>query len=1142
MGLAQDGVVRIPLNTFRKGPSNLLSSTGKHLSFSQLSKLNSHGVDLSKIYPVEDKYWQNKKYPAVDQKVHNEMPNVEQGLDFVETFGAVPQLGIFSAVVASPKKPSQRVILTLGLSIQSSLMKSALLRKLGYYQYSPKYYNKVKLNFASKEARQQFVLDAFCAADDTTVTDTCLTLEGYKSEASPRQFISDVGETGLYVYGAYLEKLHPEVPSLFDGLTPASGDLLRYNVTSRQFRALVVPFSIGNFSESLMSVAGQVAFVRDGHAVVNYPFPQYFSETESSDVKWMLRRVAALTEQDWDEIVDASHYPQCYKQRVKALLLLRSQNLINTFFEHDEAKQLFQVSIPDIRYDCQDMVKDGRIVKQFLPDYPQRFFYGESESLFAFPDLVQYINIRAMSAAIGVGISKLSEKLDLKRTKILSDKATINGFRMDPNGSPVPIGYVPIQQFGLGIGASRFVTTGTFYGSDAAVQLVDNVSLSANIGYGYIVLDNVGGIGNPLAMLNGAVDFTHVRPLQSMKETKEIPWTDLFVPSKLAKVTAPIKDGNLSEFFANLAVGEVFTITSSVGGGAQYGWNYGLDNIIGFTGSHIPTLGFMAGSNKVILKQLQIIRTPQGFQIFIRKQDTKAFNVAVDFNYFMNLLKIKNDTPVTKLHTDAFILNYNNDYIQQIEKTLETVRKDAKENELDPEEAVQQYFIENPEIEKSYKSKKNFSDRMVGALSTLFHGFSTEKLYVNFKKQRFDIDHGLKTNEIKTKILWWRWSKLNEEHLFKFIKPELVPVEHGEVINKPIEVVTYKKGQMSGRDLFGFGLGVVDAVLKEKLEKFAPVFSQESQNPSQMPFGRAQWHTVRTDVELSQREGRLKPVAVLQSVWGGWSLKKAELDKILEKVRARFKGTEFETKDLIPEETFSTVKKLDFFRITENLSLLDAGLEKIKNTVIDPDATGFEVDKAKFMDRFVQKISELGSNNKARPQDKAIFKNLLTIIGAGNEQLGHKIYMEQCKKRIRQQQLAQQTKGSPPVSYITWSKGTRYECLEPWVNKVISKAREFQRSSERDQARLMTELIYELEENIPLYVLLKAIGPENYLYFVEVTGFKVGAEVNEQGVFVSNVLGEPRNKHPYANGLLSYIAERLGLMPLEIDRTQGSFQ
>lgn len=1141
---AHEGIVRIPLKTFTKPALNLVGPGGQKLSIADLARMNNTGADLSKLQPIEDKYWQNKKYTAIDTKIHAEMPNAETGVTIDSYLGANRELGFYTVIVKPSNGKSERYGLTLGLQTHASLLKSALLRKLGYFQQSPKHYDKIKLNFANKEEKDLFVKRAFCEQGPDAVSIDCLSIAPFKTDTDKREFLSEAGGNSLYVHGAYLEKMDSEIPSLFDGLTPASVESIPYFASDRQFRALLVPFVIGDVQESLGRVAPESVLVRDGWAYINFAFSDYFSQTSGDDVKWMLRRVGQLTDQDWNEIVEAAEFPQGLNQLAKAAIMSRAQNMMTWFFDR-EAQGMMQARIPDFNYSSPDgLVVNGRITQEYIPGEPHRFTHGERQSPFEKGDFLRYMVIKSQSSAIGLAINKLSEKFKLQRQEVTSQK--VNGFRIRNDGKIAPVGFADGRQYGINFGASRIVTTGTFYGSQAAVQLVDNVRLSAGLGV-FRMIEDFSGIST---MLGGNVsynrDFTHVVPLQTMKETKEIDWKDLYVPSRLDKIASPLKDGKLSEFFANFKNGEVFTITESVGAGGSVGYMYALDALLGFTAQTVPTVGLSGGANAVLLRQTQITKTDKGFQVFIRNQNSKAFQVTFDVNYFINLLKVKHESTYTDLHTDAYILNSNTDFVTQVDAAIEEVKKEALSKKEDPVAAVEAYFTDNAELAKRYKSQKGFADKMAGALRALIFQSSTDQLETNFRKQVFQIDHDLNTKELKTKFLWWRKSKLTEEHLLKIYKPEVTAVDSGEVENKPIEVVTYRKGKLTGKDVLGFGLNVLDYGVKKLSPDYAPVLSQDSQNPSQMPFGKAQWHIVRTDTELTKRQGSLPTVAVLQNVWGGWSLKKKDLDKILAGLREKFNtpefaGTEFQTKPLIPDNRFNQVKKIDFFRITENLSLLPSAIDKIKAMLITPDTAGIKLDKAAFLTRLFKKVNEDGTSKSARAEDKAIFKNLMTVIGGGDEAAGYAHYMEQCKANAEARQNNNDRHGQE-VNTTAWLKGSKYECLESWVDDIIMLAREYVKSDTREQNRIMTELIYVLEENIPLPVLLKVLGKENYLYFVEITGFRKGDENADEAFSVSNVLGEPAKKHPYSNGLISIFAEKTKIIPIELDRSQGSFQ
>jgi len=1117
---ADQSVIRIPLRTVTKPAADLLDSKGQPLSFAEVIQMHQKGFDTSLLQPKGDDYWQNKKFDGVDQGLITAMPSKNSEVLLDGYLGANRELGLYSVYVTVPGKSDEKYILSLGLQVHASLLRSGLLRKLGYYQLSPKYVSKIKLNFSSKDEKQKFIRTAFCENGPDEDSSDCLSLAPFKTDGNKREFLSDAGEKSLYVHGVYLEKMSNSVPSLFDGLLNLSSGQLLFASQNRTVRSLAVPFVLADFQESLNRVTVQPVFIRDGWAFINYSKSYYFDNTAYDDIRWVLRRVAELNDSDWDQIVTAGQYPESLRQLVKAKLMLRAKNMIESFFLPNEKVQL-SATIPELEYSSGDgYVVKGKVVNEYIAGYPQRFSHGQRQSPFESADIARYMKIRLQSSAIEMALGQLTEKLKLVQTQILSSQS--NGFELTDRGLK-PLGSIVGLQSGVNFGASRIVTTGTFYGSTAPVQLVDNVSVSVGIGVMKLI-DDVGGLrSNFGANVGYNRDYTHVRPLDSIKETKNIPWKDLFVPSKLKDLASPLKDGKLTDFVSALKMGEVFTITDSVAVMGRAGVDLGLDGLISISSAVQPSIGLSASAGKVILRQTQITRTDKGFQIFIRDQNSKVFNITLDANYFINLMRIKMQTQKTDLHTDVFILNFNGDFISK-----------GENGEFN--------FDESPDLKAKYEKQKKIGSQIAAALRALIFDSNTEQLYINFKKQQFEIDHNLKTKEIQTKLLWFRASQLEEEHLLKVFKPEVIVPDNAAVVNTPVEIVTFRKGELRGRDILGFGLEVADGVLKNKLGSFAPQLSKDAQNPSQMPFGRAEWRIVRTDTDLHpERPGALPSVGLVQNVWGGWSLKKKDFNAILKQIQNRLAGTGYESQRLIPDKAFYQVEKIDFFRVTSNLSLLPGALVKIKELMITPDITQAKVDKPKFLGKLFAKLSQVGKNNKQRPEDQMIFKNILTMMGQGNEEYGKQLYMSECQVQKMHQMNNGETYGTQTHTG-SWVDGTYYECLMPWTEKIIQKSREFIGADLRKQNRIMTELVYILEEKISLTVILKALERENYLFFIEVTGFRTGDEDADEGVYVSNILGEPEKKHPYSNGLINILAEKSQILPIELDRSQGSFQ
>ena len=1105
--MAQDNIVRIPLKTLTKPAFDLVDANGKKLSVSDIKSQFDKKIDLSRINPTENKFWQNtdlKNNTALDENLHAQMPSPSEGLVFDSFVGVVRELGMYAINVRGAAHPDEVYRLKSGLQVHASLLKAALLRKIGVYQESPKYLQSVKLKFKSLEELNSFILQAFCVAGPNDTAISCLSID-----PESRGFLSEKNESefSVIVHGSYLEKMNSEVPDLFDGLTPSNNNTISLYAQSRAYRALIVPYVIADAGESINRFAAQSVTVRGGWAYLNFAFSTDFdSITSYDDVRWILRKMSELTDKDWNEIVAAASYPQQLQELVKAKLLHRYHNMLETFFTKSEVEQLNQVQIPSLDITSADkVVVKGKVMTQEIAGYPQRFSHGERQSPFESGDFLKYLKVRAQSNIIETILSQFSSKLETQQ--VLNQN--IIGIEVGPTGVK-PLVDAEVVSIGANATANRIVTTGTYYGSQAAVQVVDSLTLSASAGYMHI-LDGLNGIDTAFG---GGVsymrNFVHVTPISNMDDALKVPKRDMYIPTKLKKLTGPLKDGKLTEFLNALKVGEVFTITDSIGLSARIGFTTGLDALIGFASVMKPTVGFSADANKVILRQIQFIKTPEGLQIYIRNQNNKAFGLEFNVNYFINLLKIRSQNTKLDLHTKVFLINYNSELISKVDS-------------LD--------VIPDEELQKKVDKMKNFGNKAALALRSLLVESNSEALEDNFKYQMYAVDHELKAHELRMKLLWLRSSQLKEEHLLTIKKPEMPTDINGvKVINEPVKVVTYKKGNLSGSDKFGFALELGDGYLKQKFGANAPSsLGTPSQNPSQMPFGKAEWTTVRSDTELTQnRPGALPSVAVIEHIWGGWSLKKADMDSILEQAKLKTKGINFADFPLIPEGALAHVKKVDFFRVTSHLSVLPDGIKQIKDLMLSAGVTLDPVQKRKFVSRLFQKLSEkLG--DKVAPQDGELFKNLIKIIGNGDEKAGQEVYMAQCLQNKEDK-----------VAY-TWLNGTGYECMEPWVEQLIKLSRKFPADNLREQNKWMAEVLYVIDQKIPQASLLNYLGPEKFIYYLEVTGFRSGDEDGDDGVYVSNVYGEPSKKHPYANGLISVFAEKSKISITELDQTTGGF-
>lgn len=1118
LSIANAESVSLPLNSIKKPSNDLITRGGVLLDANQAAVLAGRGEDLSLLNPVENKMWQNKTYAASDSASLS-FPNGMTGVDFLSEEAALPFT--YMSRVRSRENPNEYYRFSLSRYSHTMLMRSALLRKLGYYVPSPKYYPRLKVVFQNEDEKNEFLKNA---------------QESMISDFESRGWILDdnKNEHSVTFADAVLE---PSVAEYFDihwGYAPDPNNpdqlpaVQRYS-RYRAYRALILPFSLVDVPESINRYSAKFGSVLSGHVVMNHPSAESFSACTYEDARWLVRRLAKLQDADLQEIVRAGAFPQELESLVLAKLKHRVHNALELF----DLKSELKFNLPDLQKinSSSGLVKNGKVTKEFVPGFPQRFAHGERQSPFQDGDIERHLGIRAKTAAIGTALNHINEQLDLLKVSDLyagrRQEITDRIFRHIKEKPLEPL-YQKVEAWGGPVGgfslsAARHVTTGTYYGSSAAIQLVDNLSMGARLGY-FMAVDGVPNV-SPMGGANVMVqrDYTHVRPLLSIKEGTKVPWKDLLVPGFMKKISSVLDDektkaqgdapqrDSLDAFLAELREGEVFTVTDSVVLATYGQLSSSLDVLLGISPMNFMTsVSVGADANRVTLRQTSFMRTRDGIQVYVRAQKGTVLGATLDVNYFLNLLRLRATTNSTELRTDAFIVDYNPEYADLI----------------DSSQSEQRFVKDFMQARKSLKP----------ALRALFKSNDPEILYAQFKHKKFEIDHQLKTKEVRTKLLALRVSKFNEDHLLKIRYPRNPEAPHLDPRDEEITLFSNKKGELKGRDLLGFATDWIEGLIN----KFSPkaridVARSEDPNPANTPFGKAHWKMVTTEADLTARGTQYPSVASSQKVWGGWHLSRKKFLKLIDEVQGELKNTPVASYRLIEKEAFANVESVDFYRITAQLSLLPKGLERLRDLILQPSYNGKPVPRAKFLAAGFQKISEK-MGRPARANDKAMFEAMLKVLGNGDLQKGRGAFRTQCEE------LEEKRNGDRSTPGVTsaWIHGSNYECMVPWMNKLIDYSGRYPKDK-IGQTRWMTEVLYLLEEQIPLSQLLKYIGAENYIYFVRINGFRAGDEDGDLEYF-SNTLGDPSENLDYAAGLINMFATKTGISPIELDRSQGSFR
>jgi|GEM_PF-1124627 len=1112
--------ISIPLNTALTPAKDLLDEKGQEFDYPTVIRKSERGDDLSLYNPAPRRIWQNAKYSAADV---TGLPADGAVVQIVESEGRFPETGTEVArvrLVGSDKE--FRFILSR--YTHTNLFRAALMRKLGYYVPSPKLYQNLTIQFPSEDEKKKYL--------DQLQEDLWLDLD-------EKKWISkdDKINHSITLISATLEPLTADYFPFYMGINfdprvDSGKGYIELFKDSRSFRAMIFPVALTEVPESINRYSADFALRLAGSVVVNHSTASAYKSTNADDAKWILRRLVTLTESDLQEIKVAAQWPSCYGDIVLAKLKHRIANALESF----EMKALYPWGEkPDLKINCgTSYVKDGKIMKEFYPGYPQRFAHGDRPSPFNDEDIFTVFNVKLKSASVAALSSKVSEKMQIftvdqaLQKHIDSIKSDfIDHLKKDPSK--------PFERKvkawggltgGFRVNGSRNISTGTYYGSTAPIQLVDSISIAADIGY-FLSIDGMKTSWVPTLSTQLAVmrEYTHVRPVSLLKEVESIKWQDLMVSSYMKNLVANIDSDKKIEvksddsnprdpfdaFLADMKEGEVFTVTDSVVTGVYSQVSSSLDALMGITPlNFLNSLSGGVDASRVTMKQVSFQRNGSDIHVYVRKQNAKMNGVQMDFNYFINLLRLRSQTSLTDLKTDAFIIAYDPSLSGSIEE--------KKKEEGAVEKPLPAKAQEHLEVRRKLKS----------AIKRLFVQNNPKEFYRHFQYDQFAIDHNLKTTEFRAKALWERVANFNEEHLLKIRYPK--SKEHHELKPEDDEVVLFssKKGELAGRDLLGFGIEWIEGLWNKKVKSFQLRLAEDIPNPANTLYGKASWRVVNTESDLS-KTGAYPSISILQHVWGGWSIKRKDLDQMIDQINERFKGTA--KYRMIRKEAFGTAKSLDFYKITSSLSLLPGGIERVRDLMLQPSDSHAPVEKAQFLSRLFQKLSQ--HKYSSSTADKKLFTDLITLIGNGNYQEGFVIYQNQCR---------QKRFGEANQDYTTaWLYGSTYECLTDWMSDLIRLSREYPVNDKVGQTRWGTEVLFTLEKFIPLSALLDYVGEKNFLFVNNIFGFRSGDEDGDLEV-ISSTVGEPEKDFPYANGLINMYSRKTRISPIELDRSQVSFR
>jgi hypothetical protein len=447
-------------------------------------------------------------------------------------------------------KKGQEFVVMVSKKIHNILLRRNILAKLGYSTQPMTWVPKINLDFKNsidKDLFKEKLKDSLLGNNDRWIVDES------KLEIVLQDVLVMATEANIY--------------NLSLGLMPE-----RIHQGRRVLRAPYIPLALVDTPESVNLMPWS-----SGRIVLNNIKLNHTQELDTSfdtsweDARWIGRRLAKLTRNDFEEIVKKAKFPAAVEAILIEKIISRRNDLLKLLKLSDYSEITFN---PEISFGA-DLI-NGEIVTEFFEGYSSRFSYGDPESPFSASELGYFALSRVQSQLIGTAISKLNSVLGSQDEKNFANKILDI---VNEKGPFFPLQAVFIPTIHGGFTLSRDIVTGFYMGTNNKVQVVDNFGVNLDLG-GYGSLEGgaiaLGVKGGPGVSFQRV--YSHVKPLETLKKSIKEPYKNMIVPlvikdlsDKINKIsTVSIEDQTvmlgsiINELKTSIGVGESFIITDSL--------------------------------------------------------------------------------------------------------------------------------------------------------------------------------------------------------------------------------------------------------------------------------------------------------------------------------------------------------------------------------------------------------------------------------------------------------------------------------------------------------------------------------------------------------------------------------------------------
>lgn len=605
---------------------------------------NNENIDLSTLDPIKNDLWTGEDNFS-DLLEDRDLP-IDESQELIYSGKISSFSGLFRFNAVSDK--NERFQVHLSQNIHTMLLRKNILRKLGFIIPRSKYIKKLKIKFQSEKEKNDF-------KDIDLVLDLGL---------SPSRWVVEEG-----VDFVVLQDIVVKMPAEIDGLDIAL-TMIPDELSSRALRGSLLLYNLMNMGESINKFSYNSLSVKDSQLILDHGTEAIFNAS-LDDLRWMGRRLLKLTRSDIEEIVEESKFPFVVSKILVERIIARRNNLL----------EVLKLNFTKIDYEKKlklEGVNDGFLETEVFPGYASRFSHGIQKG--PLDDLWRYLITEIQSNIISTGVDLIGDKLrafnlgEARYKWLVKDFAENRDYAVDyytQHGEfpPLPISSwsSPVLNGNLILG--RDIVIGGALGTDNFVQLADTIGFTFNLGY-FVGLERVFNqsiSGSVLPNVGVVVNYTHVKPIISLKQALKEPYKNMMVNFLLKKVKKNIKKiedtQNLNEIDRQAEITKIYEEISK---------NLGVDESIIISENLSPDISLTLkgplldganlsgtlGTRYKSINRIQIYRkSKHEFQVYFDDGNLKELYVKGNLHYLIPILGLESKTVTGKM--DMNYINFN---------------------------------------------------------------------------------------------------------------------------------------------------------------------------------------------------------------------------------------------------------------------------------------------------------------------------------------------------------------------------------------------------------------------------------------------------------------------------------------------------